>query len=252
MNLIKSRALFLVALLTMSASVSAQISVAEPPQYENSGNLVEPYITPTSTPTSTPTPTLTARPEASYTDAERQKMKEDAAIQAKETQRRYEEYIKNRSSQSLIEASPASENSGVLSVDSEQVVTPTPTPLGISSEELQKREEEEAERVLIEKEKEEARQEYIKKGLPVPEDEINQIGISPAGSQILTTHQMKRLYGTRKDRYEVPQSEMILGCSYAPGFRDPDLCVDDNNNVIYKRGQGAEALENLKRRYGKN
>ena len=124
----------------------------------NSGDIVEPYITPTSTPTSTPTPTLTARPEASYTDAEIQKMKEDAALQAKETQRKYEEYIKNGSSQSLTGESQSPENSGFVAVDYTPVVTPTPTPVGISNEELQKREDEETDRMFIEEMREEARQ----------------------------------------------------------------------------------------------
>ena len=251
MNFIKSPVLFLVALLILSASVFVHISVAAPSQSINSGDIVEPYFTPTSTPTSTPTPTFTARPEASYTDAERQKMREDAAIQAKETQRKYEEFIKNRSSQSLTGESQLPENSEVVAVDYTPVVTPTPTPVGISNEELQKREDEETDRMFIEEMREEARQDYIKKGLPVDEAAINNLGFSPAGSQ-LTPHEMKKRYGSRKSRYEVPITEALPGCMYVPGLRDPDLCLDDNNNVIYKRGQGAEALENLKRRYGKN
>jgi hypothetical protein len=244
--------LFLVALLILSAPVFVPIAVAAPSPPKNRGDIVEPYFTPTSTPTSTPMPTFTARPEESYTDAERQKMKEEAAIQQKDTEQKYEEYIKNRSSQSLTGESQSPENSGVVAVDYTPVVTPTPTPVGISNEELQKREDEEADRMFIEEMREEERQDYIKKGLPVPEDEIKKLGSSPAGSQVLTPHQMKKLYGNRKERYEIPPSEMIPDCLYTPGFRDPSICVDDNNNVIYKRGQGAEALENLRRRYGKN
>ena len=252
MNFIKGPLLFLVAILILSAPVFVPISVAAPSQSKNSGDIVEPHITPTSTPTSTPTPTLTARPAASYTDAERQKMKEEAAIQEKETRQKYEEYIKNRSSQSLTGASQSPENSGVVGVDYTPVVTPSPTPVEISNEELQKREDEEAERIFIEQMREEERQDYIKKGLPVDEEEINKLGSSPAGSQVLTPHQMKKLYGNRKEPYEVPITEALPDCMYVPGFRDPDLCLDDGNNVIYKRGQGAEALENLRRKYGKN
>jgi len=251
MNFIKSPVLFLVALLILSASVFVPIAVAAPSQSKNNGDIVDSYITPTSTPTSTPTPTLTPRLEASYTDAERQKMKEEAAIQQKETQRKYEKYIKNRSSQSLTGAPQSPENSGVVGVDYTPVVTITPTPVGISNEELQKREDEEAERMLTEQMREEERQDYIKRGLPVDEDKINKLGSSPAGSQ-LTPHERKKRFGRREGRYEVPITEALPDCFYTPGFRDPDLCLDNNSNVIYKRGQGAEALENLRRRYGKN
>jgi hypothetical protein len=60
-----------------------------------------------------------------------------------------------------------------------------------------------------------------------------------------TTHKRKKLYGSRKDRYEVPEDKMIPGCGYSPGFREPCICTDDKGNVIYKRGWDKKILEDL-------